>query len=118
MDELISHIQEEVPWCMLFADDLVLVDESRDGANAKLERWWEALESKGFKISFINTRLIVCNFSVHIQRVETAVRIKTHEIPQRDSFYNLGSIISYDREIDDDVECRKEAGWFKWILVP
>ena len=36
---------------MLFADDTVLVDESRDGVNAKLERWWEALGSKGFKIT-------------------------------------------------------------------
>ena len=36
---------------MLFADDTVLVDESRDSVNTKLEKWPEALESKGFKIS-------------------------------------------------------------------
>lgn len=29
-DELTAHIQEEVPYCMLFANDVVLVDESRD----------------------------------------------------------------------------------------
>ena len=49
MDELIAHIQEEEPWCMLFADDIVLVNESRDGVNGKLERWLEVLKSKGFK---------------------------------------------------------------------
>ena len=38
MDELNAHIQEEVPWRMLFADDIALVDESRDRVNAKLER--------------------------------------------------------------------------------
>ena len=38
MDELASHIQEDVPWCMLFVDDVVLVDKSRDGVNAKLVR--------------------------------------------------------------------------------
>ena len=32
---------------MLFVDDIVLVDESRDGVNAKLEIWQDALESKG-----------------------------------------------------------------------
>ena len=34
---------------MLFADDLVFVDELRVGVNAKLKRESEALESKGFK---------------------------------------------------------------------
>ena len=37
MDELTTYIQEEVPWC-LFADDIVLVDGSRDCMNAKLKR--------------------------------------------------------------------------------
>ena len=37
MDELIVHIQEEVT-CVLCADDIVLVDELREGVNVKLER--------------------------------------------------------------------------------
>lgn len=32
---------------MLFADDIVLTDETREGVNAKLEDWREALELKG-----------------------------------------------------------------------
>ncbi|XP_070050689.1 uncharacterized protein [Nicotiana tomentosiformis] len=34
MDVLTRHIQEEVSWCMLFADDIVLIDETPDGVNA------------------------------------------------------------------------------------
>ena len=29
MDEVTRDIQGDIPWCMLFADDVVLVDESR-----------------------------------------------------------------------------------------
>ena len=29
MDEVTRDIQGDIPWCMFFADDVVLVDESR-----------------------------------------------------------------------------------------
>ena len=35
MDEITRDIQGDVPWCMLFADDVVLVDENRTGVNQK-----------------------------------------------------------------------------------
>ena len=37
MDELTRAIQDEIQWCMLFADDIVLVDEMKARVNAKLE---------------------------------------------------------------------------------
>ena len=37
MDEFTRAIQDEIPWCMLFADDIILIDETRAGVNAKLE---------------------------------------------------------------------------------
>ena len=37
IDELMVNIQDDVPWCMLFADDIVLVDETREGINTKLK---------------------------------------------------------------------------------
>ncbi|XP_070048834.1 secreted RxLR effector protein 78-like [Nicotiana tomentosiformis] len=39
IDALTYHIQGEVLWCMLFADDIILIDESRAGVNEKLEVW-------------------------------------------------------------------------------
>ena len=89
IDDLTTYIQEEVPWCMLFADDIdiVLIDELKDSVNTKLERWQEALESKCFKISRTKTEYMDCNFSGYIERVETTMGIEDHEIPQRDSFH-------------------------------
>jgi hypothetical protein len=37
MDEVTRDIQGGIPWCMLFTDDVVLVDESRTRVNQKLE---------------------------------------------------------------------------------
>ena len=58
MDELTGQIQDEVPWCMLFADDIVLVDETKKVINAKLELWRETLETRGFKISRTKTEYV------------------------------------------------------------
>jgi hypothetical protein len=33
IDEVTRDIQGDIPWCMFFADDVVLVDESREGVN-------------------------------------------------------------------------------------
>jgi len=39
MDEITRAIQDEIPWCILFVDDIVLIDETRAGVNAKLKLW-------------------------------------------------------------------------------
>jgi hypothetical protein len=64
MDEVTRDIQGSIPWCMLFADDVVLVDETRAGVNGKLELWKDALESKGFRISRTKTEYMMCDFSM------------------------------------------------------
>ena len=37
MDELTQGIQDELPWCMLFADDIILIDHTKERVNGKLE---------------------------------------------------------------------------------
>jgi hypothetical protein len=39
MDKVTRDIQGDIPWCMLFADDVILVDESRTEVDQKLELW-------------------------------------------------------------------------------
>ncbi|XP_058185608.1 uncharacterized protein LOC131302831 [Rhododendron vialii] len=51
MDELTRQFQKDIPSYMMFADDIVLVDETVRDVNTKLEIWREVLESKSFWIS-------------------------------------------------------------------
>ena len=50
-DVLIKHIKDPVPRCMFFTDDIILVGESREKLNGKLELWRQVLEAHGFRIS-------------------------------------------------------------------
>ena len=54
-------MQDKVLWCMFFADDIVLMAETKIKVNAKLELWRETLESKGLKISRNKTKYMECN---------------------------------------------------------
>ena len=63
LDELTREIQDEVPWCMLFADDIVLIDETRSGLNEKSENWRHSLEYRSFRSSRYKTEYLRCRFS-------------------------------------------------------
>ncbi|XP_060172285.1 uncharacterized protein LOC132603305 isoform X1 [Lycium barbarum] len=117
MDCLMRRIQGEVPWCMLFADDIVLIDETRSGVNAKLEVWRQTLESKGFKLSRTKTEYMECKFSDVTHESGVEVRLGTQVIPKKRSFKYLGSIIQENGDIEDDVSHRIGAGWMKWRLA-
>ena len=73
MDEVTRDTQGDIPWCMLFADDVVLVDESRAGVNRKLELWRHTLESKGFRLSRTKTEYMIAISARLGMRGETLV---------------------------------------------
>jgi len=51
MDEPTRTIQDEICWCMFFANDIILVHEIRCEVNVKLEIWKYAQKSKSFQLS-------------------------------------------------------------------
>ena len=85
---------------MLFADDIVGVDETRHGVNVKLEICWDALEYKGFRLSWTKIEYMKCKFSKSRNRDEGVVRIDSQEIPKSKTFQYLGSIIYKDGVIE------------------
>ncbi|KAM3386548.1 hypothetical protein ACQJBY_009864 [Aegilops geniculata] len=113
MDEVTRDIQGDIPWCMLFADDVVLVDDSRTGVNRKLELWRQTLESKGFRLSRTKTEYMMCGFST-TRCEEEEVSLDGQVVPRKDTFRYLGSMLQEDGGIDEDVNHRIKAGWMKW----
>ena len=93
IDELTKHIQDDIPWCMLFTDNIVLIDENKSRVNAKLDVWREILESNGFKISRTKTEYIKYNFSENRNTNVETVKIASQEIRRSEKFRYLISII-------------------------
>ncbi|KAK8934178.1 hypothetical protein KSP39_PZI015168 [Platanthera zijinensis] len=48
--ELTRHIQQAIPWCLLFADDIVLVDETCEGVNENSNFEIDGIEIEPFNL--------------------------------------------------------------------
>ena len=58
MDVLASTIQTDQPWTMLFADDLVICEESRLEVEQQLDSWRDVLYGDGLRISRKKTEFL------------------------------------------------------------
>ncbi|KAE8722892.1 Proton gradient regulation 7 isoform 2 [Hibiscus syriacus] len=134
MDDIYFATPNGVPWCMLFADNivlvmagpdilralgptLVLVAEIKTELNRRLAAWKTALEEKSLKINIEKTEYLCSNFSGNQNDDDVEVCIEGHVIPSKECFKYLGSMIHKDRGVDDDVTHRIKMGWLKWRAV-
>ncbi|KAE8728970.1 Detected protein of unknown function [Hibiscus syriacus] len=114
MDDIYCATLDGVPWCMLFADDIVLVAETRTELNSRLTTWKTVLEEKGLRINIAKTKYLSSNFSGNQNAEDVEVCIEGHVLPSKDCFKYLESMIHKDGGVDDDVTHRIKAGWLKW----
>ncbi|KAH1214992.1 Craniofacial development protein 2 [Glycine max] len=73
-------------------DDIVLLGESREELNERLETWRRALETHGFRLSRSKSEYMECKFN------------KRRRVSNSED----------DGEIEGDVNHRIQAGWMKW----
>ena len=99
---------------VLFADDIVLVAETREEVSNKLDECREALEGKGLRISRTKTEYLQCDFNGTSPVGEPEVSIDEAVVKSTTKYKYLGSIIQRDEELDGDVIHHIQAGWLKW----
>jgi Reverse transcriptase (RNA-dependent DNA polymerase) len=93
MDEITNDIQENIPWYMLFADDVMLIDENIIGVNQKLELWRQTFESKGFsRLNRTKTEYMRCQFSGE-NSDDGDVSLDGRVVPMNDTFRYLRSML-------------------------
>ena len=60
MEALSRDCREGLPYELLYADDLVLMAESREGLGEKLGAWKKSLEAKGLRVNISKTKVMKC----------------------------------------------------------
>ncbi|GKC19806.1 retrovirus-related pol polyprotein LINE-1 [Tanacetum coccineum] len=104
LDGLSRGIQEDIPRCLIFADDIVLVAESVKGLNIKLKNWREVLEDNDLRVSREKTEYLRCDFGdgeiTHNEEVD--IRIGDKILQPKESSRYLGSMLHKSGRIDED----------------
>jgi hypothetical protein len=113
MDEVTKDIQGGIPWCMLFTDDVILMDESRTEVDQKLKLWRWTLKVKCFRLSRSKTEYMKCDFSATTHEAED-VTLDGQVVPKKDIFCYLGSMLQKDGYIAEDLSHRIKVDWLKW----
>ena len=49
IDRLTEKVRQESPWSMMFGHDIVICEKIKEQAEASLEKWRAALESRGLR---------------------------------------------------------------------
>ena len=114
IDVITEDLEEETPWAMLFADDLVLCAEDRDTLEKRLEKWREVMESAGLKLSRLKTEYLppVGEFGdITMKEYNSSERAK---LPKCEQFKYLGTTIQQDGGCQKEVKLRISKAWNKW----
>jgi hypothetical protein len=113
MDEITRDIRGGIPWCILFTDDVVLVDESMTGIDQKLKLWRWTFKAKSFSFNRFKMKYMKCDFSATTQE-ERDVRLNGQVVPKKDTFCYLRSMLQKNGDIDEDVSHKIKVVWLKW----
>ena len=78
MDVLARGIKDISPWCMLYADDIVLCGTRSEVVENKLEEWRQAMEDRGLKIN--RKKAVYLRFNVDGNLYENMISIYRERI--------------------------------------
>jgi hypothetical protein len=72
MEALSRDCREGLPFELLYADDLVLMAESREGLAGKLGAWKKSLEAKGLRVNISKTKIMKCQAGIEHHMADSA----------------------------------------------
>ena len=113
MDRLTDEVRRKPLWTMLFADDIVICEETREEVDRKLECWRYALERRGMKVSRSKIEYLCINGG----NDKETVKMEDTKVPRVKKFNYLGSTVQESGDCEREAKKRVQAGWNGWRKV-
>ena len=111
MNRLADEVRRKPPWTMLFADDIVICEETREEVERRLESWRYGLERRGIKVSRSKTEY----FCINEGNDDKTVKMEDTKVPRGKEFKYLGSTVQESGGCEREVKKRVQAGWIFFV---
>ena len=98
---------------MLFANDIVICEETREEVEQRLESWKYALERRGMKVSRSKTEYLCINAG----NDDEILKMEDIKVSRVKEFKYLGSTVQESGGCEREVKKRVQAGWNGWRRV-
>ena len=89
IDRITDKVRREPPATMLFADGIMICEETKEKVERKPECWSYALERRGMKVSRSNTKYLCVNRGID----KETVKMEDTKVPRVKKFKYLGSTV-------------------------
>ena len=113
MDRLTDEVRREPPWTMLFANDIVICEETINEVEQRLKCQRYALERRGMKVSRSKIEYLCMNGG----NDDETVKMQDTKVPRVKEFKYLGSMMQESGSCDREIKKRVQAGWNGWRKV-
>ena len=107
MDRLTDEVRREPPWTMLFADNILICQETRKEVERRLECWKYALGRRRMKVSRSKTEYL-CLIGGND---DETVKMEDIKVPRVKEFKYLGSRVEESGSCKIEIKRRVQAGW-------
>lgn len=109
MDTLTSDIQRQAPYTLLYADDVFLASVNKTDLTQLVKLWNDRLAQHGLRLNTRKTEYLTTNTN------DTGtININGTDLPRTENFKYLGSVLSADGELNNEITARINATWMKW----
>ena len=102
--QLTDEVSREPPWTMLFADNIVIYEDTR--SEQRLKCWRYALERRGMKVSRSKTEYLYINEG----NDEETVKMENTKVSRVKKFKYLGLTVRESASCEKEVKKRVQAG--------
>ena len=105
INRLTDEVRREPPWTMLFADDIVICEETREEVKRRLECWRYALERREVKVSTSKTEHLCVNGG----NDKETVKMDDTKVPRVKKFKYLGSMVQESSSCERERKSKQES---------